>query len=64
MPNCYKDWLAAIIFASLTFVSQLAIILAMKCEKAGIVALVRTCDVVFGFFWQICVFDCWPGITR
>lgn len=63
-PNCYKDWLAAIALASLTFTGQMAIILAMKCEKAGPVSLVRTCDVIFAFFWQICVFDCWPEIYR
>jgi drug/metabolite transporter (DMT)-like permease len=63
-PNCYKDWLAAFCLASLTFVGQMAIILAMKHEQAGPVSLVRTCDVIFAFFWQICVLDCWPEIYR
>jgi drug/metabolite transporter (DMT)-like permease len=50
--------------ASLTFLGQCAIVLAMKAEQAGPVALVRTFDVIFGFFLQIIVLGMMPDALR
>lgn len=45
VPSGYKEWSLILGLAFLTFLGQCAIILAMKAEQAGPVALVRTCDV-------------------
>lgn len=45
VPVGAKEWSLIAGLAILTFVGQCAIILAMKAEQAGPVALVRTCDV-------------------
>jgi len=50
--------------AVLTFLGQYAIVYAMKSEQAGPVALVRTFDVVFGFFLQIVVLQTIPDTLR
>lgn len=45
IPVGLEEWILITGLAVLTFLGQCAIILAMKAEQAGPVALVRTCDV-------------------
>lgn len=50
--NGYDIVLAALT-SGLFFFGQLAQTLALKHEEAGVVSLVRTCDVLFAFIWQV-----------
>ncbi|CAG7834662.1 unnamed protein product [Allacma fusca] len=62
LPRGTYDWLLASALASLTFFGQIAIIMALKCEQTGPVSLVRTCDVIFGFLWQIVFWQVVPDM--
>jgi drug/metabolite transporter (DMT)-like permease len=64
LPSSYKEWGLAATLAGLTFVGQCAIVLAMKSEQAGPVALVRTFDVIFGFALQILIMGLIPDWLR
>ncbi|CAG7704034.1 unnamed protein product [Allacma fusca] len=43
-----------------SFLAQLLIILALKFENAGTVSLMRTCDVIFAFTWQMIFLNVFP----
>ncbi|CAL8111788.1 unnamed protein product [Orchesella dallaii] len=62
IPSGSTEWIIVIALAVLTLVGQLAIILAMKSEQAGPVALVRTADTLFGFMLEIAIFRKFPDI--
>lgn len=49
----YIDLTMAALIACLFFFGQLAQTLALSYEEAGVVSLVRTCDVMFAFIWQV-----------
>ncbi|CAL8110064.1 unnamed protein product [Orchesella dallaii] len=59
-PSGLKEWGLIGTLALLTFIGQCAIILAMKAEQAGPVAVVRTFDVIFGVIWQIIILHSFP----
>jgi len=52
LPGHLEDSLLVLGLGGLSFLGQMAIILALKFEQAGPVALIRTCDVLFGFLLQ------------
>lgn len=64
VPNSLGEWGLVGALASFTFTGQCAIILAMKAEQAGPVALIRTCDVIFGFALQILILGKIPDWLR
>jgi len=51
-PTGLYDSLLVAGLSILSFIGQMGIILALKSEQAGPVALVRSCDVIFGFLFQ------------
>lgn len=53
LPEGSNDWCLAAGLILLTFIGQVFVILAFKCEQAGFVSLFKTSDVVFAFLWQI-----------
>lgn len=50
--------------AGLSFIGQMAIVLALKFEQAGPVALIRSCDVLFGFLFQYIFLHVAPDMFR
>ncbi|ODM98051.1 Solute carrier family 35 member G1 [Orchesella cincta] len=48
-----EDWGLACIIGVLFFCGQLTMTLALQIEEAGVVSLVRTCDVLFSFVFQV-----------
>ncbi|CAG7838633.1 unnamed protein product [Allacma fusca] len=61
-PEGKVEWALAVVLVVFTFLGQCAIIMALKAEKTGPVSLIRTCDVIFGFLWQIIFFQLVPDI--
>lgn len=49
---------------ALSFVGQMSIILGLKFEQAGPVALIRTCDVIWGFLLQFAFLGVVPDLYR
>ena len=64
LPDGLEDSLLLVGVAGLSFVGQMSIILALKFEQAGPVALIRTCDVVFGFLFQFIFMGVVPNVYR
>jgi drug/metabolite transporter (DMT)-like permease len=64
IPNSLNEWGLVATLATFTFFGQCAIIMAMKAEQAGPVALIRTCDVIFGFGLQIIILGKIPDWLR
>ncbi|CAL8122538.1 unnamed protein product [Orchesella dallaii] len=62
MPNELFDSLLVAGVGGLSFLGQMAIVLALKFENAGPVALIRSCDVLFGFLFQYVFLDVAPDI--
>ncbi|ODN04298.1 Solute carrier family 35 member G1 [Orchesella cincta] len=52
-PLTLEHWLLAFGLGALAFAGQSLFTLALKFEDAGPVALIRTCEVIFTFLWQI-----------
>ncbi|CAL8110017.1 unnamed protein product [Orchesella dallaii] len=52
-PQTLEHWLLAFGLGALAFAGQSLFTLALKFEDAGPIALIRTCEVIFTFLWQI-----------
>jgi len=52
LPSEVFDALLLAGVSGLSFIGQMSIVLALKFEQAGPVALIRSCDVLFGFLFQ------------
>jgi len=52
LPETSKDMGYASCLALVTFCAQTSIVVALKHEQAGPVAVVQSCDVIFAFIWQ------------
>lgn len=64
VPTMLSEWGLVAGMALLTLLGQFAIILAMKREAAGPVALIRTFDVLFAFLFEIIVLHSLPDVWR
>jgi drug/metabolite transporter (DMT)-like permease len=64
LPAGLYDSLLLSGLALLSFIGQMTIILALKFEQAGPVALVRSCDVIFGFVLQFIFLGVVPDAYR
>jgi uncharacterized metal-binding protein len=64
VPQGLNDYLLTFGVAGLSFVGQMSIVLALKFEQAGPVALIRSCDVIFGFLLQFVFLDVIPDLWR
>ncbi|XP_021959979.1 solute carrier family 35 member G1 isoform X2 [Folsomia candida] len=60
VPTQLEDLLLTVGVATFSFFGQSAIVLALKFEQAGPVALLRSCDVIFGFILQFLVLHIVP----
>jgi drug/metabolite transporter (DMT)-like permease len=47
-----------------SFIGQMSLTLALKCEQAGLFAIVRTCDVIFAFILQFLFLGVVPDVFR
>ncbi|OXA60250.1 solute carrier family 35 member G1 isoform X2 [Folsomia candida] len=52
LPQNATDAMYGVALAVITFFAQSFIIIALKFEQAGPVAVVQSCDVIFAFLWQ------------
>ncbi|XP_039315183.1 solute carrier family 35 member G1 [Solenopsis invicta] len=57
MPHCGTDRLLVIALALFSFAGQILLTLALQMEQAGPVAIARSTDIVFAFFWQVLFFN-------
>ncbi|KOX76249.1 Solute carrier family 35 member G1 [Melipona quadrifasciata] len=60
LPRCGTDRLLVValaLFALFSFGGQILLTLALQMEQAGPVAIARSADIVFAFFWQVLFFN-------
>lgn len=57
LPRCGQDRLLVIALGIFSFGGQILLTLALQIEQAGPVAIARSSDIVFAFFWQIIFFN-------
>ncbi|XP_012269778.1 solute carrier family 35 member G1 [Athalia rosae] len=57
MPRCGTDRLLVVALALFSFGGQILLTLALQMEQAGPVAIARSADIVFAFFWQVLFFN-------
>lgn len=51
-PGTLQHVMYAVALAALTYAAQAAIVIALKLELAGPVAIFQSCDLIFAFGWQ------------
>lgn len=57
LPRCGTDRLLVVALALSSFAGQILLTLALQIEQAGPVAIARSTDIVFAFFWQVLFFN-------
>lgn len=57
LPRCGTDRLLVVALALFSFAGQILLTLALQIEQAGPVAIARSADIVFAFFWQVLFFN-------
>ncbi|XP_011698104.1 PREDICTED: solute carrier family 35 member G1 [Wasmannia auropunctata] len=57
MPHCGTDRLLVVALALFSFAGQILLTLALQIEQVGPVAIARSTDIVFAFFWQVLFFN-------
>lgn len=57
MPHCGTDRLLVVALALFSFAGQILLTVALQIEQAGPVAIARSTDIVFAFFWQVLFFN-------
>ncbi|XP_012288043.1 solute carrier family 35 member G1 [Orussus abietinus] len=57
LPRCGMERLLIVALALFSFGGQILLTLALKMEQAGPVAIARSADILFAFFWQILFFN-------
>lgn len=57
LPRCGTDRLLVVALALFSFAGQILLTLALQIEQAGPVAIARSTDIVFAFFWQVLFFN-------
>lgn len=56
LPPCGTDRLLVVALALFSFLGQILLTLSLQMEQAGPVAIARSADIVFAFFWQVIFF--------
>ncbi|CAL8111786.1 unnamed protein product [Orchesella dallaii] len=64
IPSGQTEWILVAVLAFLTLIGQLTIILAMKAEQAGPVALLRTSGTLFAFLFEVVILGRMPDKWR
>lgn len=57
LPRCGLDRYLIVALALFSFLGQILLTLALQLEQAGPVAIARSSDIVFAFFWQVLFFS-------
>ena len=64
LPRSPEHWLIICGIALLSFASQIFATLGLKFENAGLVSLIRTCDIVFFYVIQFTFLGLEPDLYR
>jgi drug/metabolite transporter (DMT)-like permease len=64
LPESPGDAFALVSVGVLMAGGNTFLVLALQVEEAGVVALIRTSEVIFTFFWQWVVIDIKPDMLR
>jgi len=64
VPLNWRDWSLLTAVAVLVCFSSIAIVIALQNEEAFVVSLVRSCDVIFSFIWEMCIDKKFPDWYR
>lgn len=56
MPYCNSDRWMVVALGAFSFLGQILLTISLQLEEAGPVAIARSADIVFAFFWQILFF--------
>ncbi|CAG4933620.1 unnamed protein product [Colias eurytheme] len=57
MPNCGTERFLVVCLALFSYLGQILLTMSLQMEQAGPVAIARSADIVFAFFWQVMFFD-------
>ncbi|CAB3219852.1 unnamed protein product [Arctia plantaginis] len=61
MPNCGTERILVVCLALFSYLGQILLTMSLQMEQAGPVAIARSADIVFAFFWQVMFFNEIPG---
>ena len=64
LPRTWQDYSMFTVIALLVCISSIAIVIALQNEEAFVVSLVRSCDVIFSFIWEMCISQKYPDWYR
>lgn len=56
MPYCNSDRWLVVALGIFSFLGQILLTISLQLEEAGPVAIARSADIVFAFFWQVLFF--------
>ncbi|GAB0099227.1 solute carrier family 35 member G1 [Sergentomyia squamirostris] len=62
LPPCGMDRLLVVALALFSFLGQILLTISLQLEHCGPVAIARSADIVFAFFWQVIFFREVPNI--
>lgn len=57
LPSCGTDRFLVVCLAVFSFLGQILLTMSLQLEQAGPVAIARSADIVFAFFWQVMFFN-------
>lgn len=57
MPNCGTERFLVVCLALFSYLGQILLTMSLQMEQAGPVAIARSADIVFAFFWQVMFFN-------
>ncbi|OWR47800.1 putative Transmembrane protein [Danaus plexippus plexippus] len=57
MPNCGTERFLVLCLAIFSYLGQILLTMSLQMEQAGPVAIARSADIVFAFFWQVMFFN-------
>ncbi|ODM99841.1 Solute carrier family 35 member G1 [Orchesella cincta] len=60
MPSNTMEFILLITLAVLVCLSSITIVIALQNEEAFVVSLVRSCDTIFSFIWEMCISQKYP----
>ncbi|CAL8085235.1 unnamed protein product [Orchesella dallaii] len=62
LPENGWDIVGVVGVGVLWFLGNMFLVLALQVEEAGVVALIRTSEVIFTFFWQMVILKVYPDL--
>jgi len=64
LPQSSYDAGIFCVLGTLLVLGNTFLVLALQVEEAGVVALIRTSEVIFTFFWQMVILGVYPNAIR